>query len=352
MGSETLNQRKENMPAWVNFKELRGALSFEQVLVSYKVEVKKKGVQHTGFCPLPKHGGKKNSPSFSANLERGIFQCFGCGAKGNLLDFACLMEGLDPEKGEDMRTVAVKLQKDFGLEKPQREKKQPEPEPELLPREPTEGAKPVKMNEPLDFELKRLDGEHPYLAGRGFTKATVTHFGLGYCGKGMLVGRIAIPIHSTDGKLLGYGGRVVDDATITPENPRYKFPPKREREGVIYEFHKSLVIYNAHRIKKPAPDLIVVEGFPSVWWLTQLGFPDTVALMGWSCSDEQAEIINSLLSETGRVWLISDGDEAGEKCAAQVLPRVGSNRFIRWLRLPTDKQPTDFPEAFFRERIA
>jgi DNA primase len=46
----------------------------------------------THFCPQPNHQGKKNSPSFPANLEKGIFQCFGCGAKGNVLEFAAMME--------------------------------------------------------------------------------------------------------------------------------------------------------------------------------------------------------------------------------------------------------------------
>lgn len=82
---------------WIDFKALRARLDFAAVLEHYGVEVKRKGNQHHGFCPLPNHNGKKNSPSFSANLEKGIFQCFGCGAKGNILDFALFMEKADPE---------------------------------------------------------------------------------------------------------------------------------------------------------------------------------------------------------------------------------------------------------------
>ncbi|HLX70513.1 MAG TPA: CHC2 zinc finger domain-containing protein, partial [Verrucomicrobiae bacterium] len=87
------------MSGWIDFKALRAKLDFEQMLRHYGVEVKRKGKQHHGFCPLPNHNGKKNSPSFSANLERGIFQCFGCGAKGNSLEFAALMEKVDPKDG-------------------------------------------------------------------------------------------------------------------------------------------------------------------------------------------------------------------------------------------------------------
>jgi len=63
------------MSTWVNYKDLRSRLSFE-LLRHYGVEIKRKGNQHCGFCPLPGHNGNRNSPSFSANLEEGIFQCF------------------------------------------------------------------------------------------------------------------------------------------------------------------------------------------------------------------------------------------------------------------------------------
>src|SRR6267142_2480387 len=98
------------MSKWIDFKELRAKLTFEQVLRHYGVEVKRNGNQHHGFCPLPNHNGKRNSPSFSANLDKGIFQCFGCGAKGNLLEFAALMENVDPKNGAELRKVALKLQ--------------------------------------------------------------------------------------------------------------------------------------------------------------------------------------------------------------------------------------------------
>src|SRR6266700_3034591 len=98
---------------WINFKELRQKLQFEEVLRYFEIEVSRKGNQHQGFCPLPGHEGKKHSPSFSANLEKGIFHCFGCGAKGNVLEFAVLMKGIDPKDGDALRSVAVELQQRF-----------------------------------------------------------------------------------------------------------------------------------------------------------------------------------------------------------------------------------------------
>jgi len=101
------------MGGWIDFKALRATLSFADVLRHYGVEVKAKGSQHHGYCPLPNHNGKKNSPSFSANLEKGIFNCFGCGAKGNLLEFAAFMENANPSDGAELRKIAVKLRDKF-----------------------------------------------------------------------------------------------------------------------------------------------------------------------------------------------------------------------------------------------
>jgi CHC2-type zinc finger protein len=81
------------MSTWIDFKELRSKLRFSDVFRHYAVQVTVKGERATGFCPLPTHQGQRRSPSFSVHLERGIWQCFGCQAKGNLLDFACRMEG-------------------------------------------------------------------------------------------------------------------------------------------------------------------------------------------------------------------------------------------------------------------
>ncbi len=319
------------MKNWIDFKELRARLVFADVLRHYGVEVKANGEQHHGFCPLPNHGGQKRSASFSANLTKGIFHCFGCGAKGNALDFAVLMEKLNPENGESLRIVALKLQERFGG---------PLAESKPLPAAPS--AKASVVNAPLDFELKGLDAEHPYLSKRGFAPETIAAFGLGYCGRGMLKGRVAIPLHDEQGRLLGYAGRLVDDAAVTPDNPKYLLPSKRERDGTLHEFKKSLFLYNGFRLKGPLDDLIVVEGFPSAWWLTQLGFPRVVALMGADCSARQGELIVSLVKPAGRVWLLPDGNDAGVRCAQCAFTHVAPHRFVRCVKLAENQQPTDF----------
>ncbi len=326
------------MTTWINFKELRAKLDFEKILKYYGVEVKRKGNQHHGFCPLPNHNGKKNSPSFSANLEKGIFQCFGCGAKGNALEFAAMMEKVNVEDGAAFRTVAIELQKRFcpELENGAKPKAAQSPPKAEVPKE-----RPTVVNVPLDFELKGLDAKHPYLLKRGFTQETIDHFGLGSCSRGMLKDRVAIALHDHDSKLIGYAGRVVDDSTITADNPRYRFPGERERDGKVFEFRKTLFLYNGFRFKTPLDDLIVVEGFASVWWLFQNGLPHTVATMGADCSERQAALIVSLVKPMGRVWMMPDGNEAGERCALAILRQISPHRFVRWVKLTDDKQPTD-----------
>jgi DNA primase len=341
------------VPTWIDFKELRRQLRFEDILSHYAIETKRRGERVTALCPLPGHAvrtdGTPRTSSLSINLARNIFQCFGCKASGNALEFACRMEGFDPSNIQQLRTAAVKVAEVFGIDTGRRrqegttlrQKKGNDPKPGVSEKS-ASGPSPV-TNAPLNFELKDLDPNHPYLAERRFEPATVAYFGLGYCNRGLMRGRIAIPLHNPAGQLVGYGGRITKDSIIDDENPKYRLPGDRERDGVRFEFRKSLLLYNAHRIRNPVSDLAVVEGFPSTWWLHQCKHPNVVALMGSDCSDEQAKLIVKLVKPDGRVWLMPDGNEAGEHCARSLLERVSPDRFVRWVRLAKDEQPTDLP---------
>ena len=325
------------MSIWVDFKELRNRLTFDRVFGYYQVEIKrKKNGQHQGPCPLPNHAGNKRSPSFSANLERGIFQCFDCKAHGNVLEFAALMEGIDPDDGAALRRVALQLEDELcpklaAIPKHQR--------PQL--RENTDAVS-VVVNAPLDFELKGLDFTHPYLPARGFTTETIAHFGLGVAPRGFLKGRLAIPLHRQDGKLVGYAGRVVDDVAITKDNPCYLFPTERKREGVLQAFRRSEFLYGGFRVKNPVDNLVVVKGFTGVWWLDQHGYFPAVATMGADCSEAQARQIVALAKPGGHVWLMPDGDAGGLAHAHSLLAQVAPYRLVRWVKLTDGKKPTSF----------
>jgi DNA primase len=177
---EDVKQKEAYMPhEWVNYKSLRAKLSFIEILRHYGADLKERGEQWQGFCPLPTHEGKRQSPSFSANVGRGIWQCFGCGAKGNLIEFAARMEGLNPDDPGDFRKAALLLQKTFGRsDGGEREKPKAGPKEEARERSAQKGLEEdasVVVNAPLDFELQRLEYDHPYLRERGFTDETLNN---------------------------------------------------------------------------------------------------------------------------------------------------------------------------------
>ena len=107
-------------------------------------------------------------------------------------------------------------------------------------------------NKPLKFRLDKLDRDHPYLTERGLTAETIEEFGIGYCSKGMMEGRIAIPIQNEQGEVVAYAGRWPGEPA--ENTPKYKLP-----KG----FRKSLELFNIHRAIKEPPDkpLVIVEGF-------------------------------------------------------------------------------------------
>lgn len=249
------------------------------------------------------------------------------------------MNGGDTKDGATLRGIAEELQALFYANPGgsiKTDKNKLEPKRDL----------PIVVNPPLDFELKKLDSKHPYLLNRGFTQETIDYFGVGFCSRGLLKDRIAIPLRSADSTLIGYAGRVVDDSLITEGNPRYRFPGARERDGNILEFRKTHFVYNGFRFKTPLDDAIVVEGFTSVWWIHQCGLPSVVGVMGSDCSEKQGELIVSLTKPEGRVWIMPDGNEAGERCALALFRHVSPYRFVRWIKLEKDQQPTDLaPES-------
>jgi DNA primase len=342
------------MSQWIDFKALRESLDFAAVLRHYKVELKqKKGDQYQMPCPLPGHQGTRRSPSFSANLERRIFQCFGCGARGNVLDFAVIMEGKNPGNMQQVRDVALMLHERFRSRQPSPERNKalpsrPRPAPAQKEAATPRAAKTV-VNPPLDFELRDLDQNHPYLYERGFTRETIERFGLGYCSRGRFARRIAIPLHDLAGKLVGYAGRLTNDAEASDKIPKYLFPCDRLRNDIVHEFRKDILLYNAHAITKHVSDLIVVQGFPAVWWLWQAGLFNIVSLMGSSCSPEQASCIVKLVEPRyanapgsgGTVWILTSGDDAGRCCASSIFESIAPARRVRWGRLKEKQQPTD-----------
>lgn len=346
---------------WIDFKAVKAAARFEPLVERYGLALQPKGQELVGRCPF--HEDRR--PSFRINLEKRVFHCFGCGAKGNVLDFVARKEGVTIReaagrvaewqgletgkapvlaKGE-IATPPVR-RAPRGAERPagrdrvaQTAQDTPEPakgsdEDATAPGEPNapRGAEGLR---PLTFTLK-LDPEHPYLAVRRVSPAARAAFGIGYCSRGLMKGRVCVPIHDAGGNLVAYLGR-------WPGEP----PEGTERWLLPAGFKKNLVLFNLHRVKGADP-IAIVEGVWGVLRLHELGIP-AVALLGRTMSEEQEELLAA--SSTRRLALVLDGDGSGREAAAELLPRLARRFYVRVIGLPDGEQPDTAPEEGLRRDL-
>lgn len=281
---------------WIDLKEIKGEISIEQVLEHFGLASKllEKGNELVGSCPFCEKDYNKNC--FSANVKKNVFQCFACGAKGNVLDFVMLKQGID------IREAGLLLQQWFlGEDAPP--------------------PKQEEANPPLTFELKNLDPQHPYLTKeRRLKKETIEYFGLGYCKRGMMKDLIVIPIHDEKGQLVAYAGRY--PAKEIPDGKvKYKFPPG---------FKKNLVLYNLHRAKESNEGcLTLVEGFFDVISMWQNGIKNVAALMGTSLSEQQECLLLDFLVKDGKLRLMLDADEAGKNAETEIIKKLINKVYLR-----------------------
>src|ERR1039457_6619445 len=263
--------------SFVDFKAVKAAITMERVLEHYGLldHFKKSGDSLNGPCPI--HKGS-NPTQFRVSISKNIWNCFSeCKHGGNVLDFIARMENVS------IHAAALKAIEWFSLdpvamtaEKPQ-ENDQPVQAPErgdtAPPKPAPQKAAPVQEknapNQPLKFRLEKLEREHPYLSERGLALETIISFGVGFCGKGMMAGRVAIPIHNEQGNVVAYVGRWPGEPP--GDTPKYKLPPG---------FRKSLELFNIDRAVKEPSDkpLVIVEGFFDCMKLYQHGCRRVVAL--------------------------------------------------------------------------
>lgn len=296
---------------WVNFKDIKEKVSIEDLLSHYNLlgGLRRKGKELIGYCPIH-NKNHYNKNSFSVNTGENIWHCFSCDAGGNILDFVAIVEDVEIRQAGLLMKKWFKIdsQKDEKMAKKEREGKKEEVNEEV--------------NKPLTFKLKNLDYDHPYLKERGIKKETIKEFGLGYCKRGILKGRIAIPVHDEKGELVAYAGRYPGD--LPEEESKYIFPPN---------FKKSLILFNLNRVEGEEKELILVEGFFDVFNLWQAGVKNAIALMETSLTEEQEELIVRYLDKEGRITLIFYPDEAGKKEGKEIIKRLIDKVYIRIIRL-------------------
>jgi len=312
---------------FVDFKAVKAAITMEQVLDHYGIldRFKRSGDSLSGPCPI--HKGN-NPTQFRVSVSKNVWNCFSeCKHGGNTLDFIARMDNvsihaaalkaiewfkLDPE--------AMAADSEQQAESPSEAPKAadaPQPRPAAKPAPVVENGAP---NKPLKFRLDKLERSHPYLVERGLTQETIIDFGVGYCAKGMMAERIAIPIHNPEGNVVAYAGRFPGEPA--EGTPKYKLP-----QG----FRKSQELFNIDRaVKEPADKpLVIVEGFFDCMKLHQHGCRKVVALMGSTMSAAQEILIRQHTNAQSRVIVMLDENEAGKAGREDIACRLSQHCFVK-----------------------
>lgn len=300
---------------FIPFAEVKRAVSLEAILERYELlgGLTRKGMNLAGQCPFCKGSSGRQ---FQVNLLKNAWYCFGCKAGGNILDFVAQKEGVT------IRTAALKIDSWFELglaeekgkpeaETPAAPAKAPSASPEAPP--PAQEALPTE-NSPLAFTLKTLDPKHESLASLGFGAETLEGFGAGYCARGLLRGRLAIPVHNGHGEVLAYVGLALQD-----ETPRYLFPPK---------FHAGLEVFNLHRLMEIPEErgpLYLAPNIEGVLRLSEAGVVSVLGLFDGSLSQEQEEAIVGALSLYEGFVLV------GEGFADRTIARLARYAAVSWV---------------------
>jgi DNA primase len=299
---------------FIPFAEVKRAVSLEAILGRYELleSLTRKGMNLAGPCPFCKGSSGRQ---FQVNLVKSAWYCFGCKAGGNILDFVAKKEGVS------IRTAALKIDSWFELGLVE-EKVKPEAE---APAAPAEAPAAVEVppaaqetlpaeNQPLAFTLKTLDPNHESLAALGLGAETLERFGAGYCARGLLKGRLAIPVHNGRGELLAYVGIALEN-----ETPRYLFPPK---------FHAGLEVFNLHRLLEVTEEtgpLYLAPEIEGVLRLSEAGAVSVLGLFDGSLSREQEEAIVEALSLYEGFVLV------GEGFADRTIARLARYAAVSWV---------------------
>jgi DNA primase len=332
------------------------------------VPLKKAGANYAACCPF--HGEK--TPSFTVSPTKQFYHCFGCGAHGTAIGF--LME----HAGKSFPDAVEDLARDAGLEVPRVER----------PGERDERRALDDLTERLSTaatfyraQLKESPRAIDYLKSRGLTGTVAARFAIGYAPDewtslerafpdyqdagletaGLVVkgegnkrydrfrDRIMFPIHDSRGRIVGFGGRVLDKG-----EPKYLNSPETPLFSKGRELYGLWLARNAIR---DAERVVVVEGYMDVVALAQHGVEYAVATLGTSTTNAHAQ---KLLRLTDNVVYCFDGDAAGRKAAwralENTLPVLADGKNARFLFLPDGEDPDDYVRrrgrAAFEDAVA
>lgn len=308
------------MPAErIDFRYVRQHADFAKVLAAYGITLEKDGSrpgQFKGLCPF--HDDQK--PSLKINTERNIYNCFPCGAGGNVLEFVMEHDQCDVRTAAktvadlsdipyaDGSAPAATAERRVAPRRravaPAKTTTAPVSDTAATATDSTPTANPV-----LTFTLKNLVTEHPFIESRGLSPAMVEAYGLGIATRGIMKDRLVFPIHNAKGELVAYCGRYVGD--VPPEDePKYKQPPNFRKEWELFNWHRA-----QERLSATRPVLVVESFFSTIKLHVATDYP-VVSPMGRSLSDTQLTLLKA--GGVRRVMLLFDGDDPGRAAVATV----------------------------------
>lgn len=318
-------------------------------LIDGYVPLKKRGNSHSACCPF--HNEK--SPSFNVVAKKQFYHCFGCGASGNAISF--VMNYLNQSFPDAVETLATRI----GLSVPK--------EGATEKNHATHDLYKLLSEVSLYYQKKlKFEGQAAinYLRGRGLSGEIAKLYQIGFAlegwhhldkafpkrqqdliNTGMLVktdedkiydryrNRIMFPIHDRHGRIIGFGGRVLDAA----QKPKYLNSP----ETVI--FQKNRELYGLHQVlsqQKTIEYVLIVEGYMDVIALAQHGVNNAVATLGTATSIYHIQL---LAKHTKQLIFCFDGDTAGKQAAwrglESSLPYLNEGLDARFIFLPDGHDP-------------
>jgi DNA primase len=327
-------------------------------LISEYVPLKKRGKNYVGLCPF--HAEK--APSFNVSPDKQMFYCFGCGEGGNVISFLLKHEKLgfsDAIRHLAKRANIALPKKSFDKEKT------------------TQWDKLYYANQVAnEYFLKNFYREDPgkkarqYLNRRGFDPEIIKQFSLGFAPDdweglikfevlnqaGLVVPRsessgyydrfrhrIIFPIFNLSGKVVGFGGRVLDDK----DEPKYLNSP----ETPIYQ--KGKILYGLNFTKdeiRKKGSAVLVEGYVDLISLYQADIKNVVASSGTAFTQDQARLLSRYAE---KVYLLFDADTAGQSAtfrSVDLLFSEGVEVFV--VSLPKGEDPDSFVNKFGQKELA
>ncbi|NJC96824.1 MAG: DNA primase [Anaerolineae bacterium] len=317
--------------------EIKSRIDIVDLVSEAGVKLRKAGRNYTGFCPFHDN---KNTPAFVVWPESGTWRCFGqCNEGGDIFKFVMKRENLD------FKEALNKLAARAGVEVPTYTRQTPEQ------KEAYEHLRKLLDDAVIFYRshlLANAEVLHYLHEKRGLTDASIETFGLGYApdawdsalthftGRGYseqdlfdagllseresggyydrFRNRIMIPIRDENGRMAGFGARIVDPNDI----PKFLNSP----ETVI--FSKGRLLYGLDRARKPirtADQAVIVEGYMDVIALHQAGYENVVSPMGTALTEDQLRLLKRF---TRRIVLALDPDAAGQKAVLRGLDAARS----------------------------